>query len=170
MCSLLIHQDHQPGDGTHNSPRPSAHGLGHGVINKHVEGFSKVTLSGAVVDVSPCELGGVSAPSFSRISHPATMQRLLLPGLGGHLAGVRPIGSTRPFIRVQRWGCRPVAAQSFRDKPKYQGAFSVTIHNRVLSNALVLAGPQPSEASNGRVPKPTRAFPEKKGELPNVGS
>lgn len=102
-------------------------------------------------------------------SHPATMQRLTLPELGGHLPECARIGSTRPFIRVQRRGCLPVAAQTFRDKPKHKRFVPITVHLNRLSSVSLRAGVNTSEASNGRVPKPTRAFPEKKGELPNVG-
>lgn len=164
MCSHpLTINDRQKWTRPNDAPISRGH-CGHGVSNKRVKGFSKVTLSDFAVDVSPpCQLAGLRAPSFSRIQ----IGSRYLPLSHSRVRGFSPHASGS--YSMQRQCSSTVAAQSIRDKPKYQVVVSVTVHHRVLSNALVLAGPQPSEASNGRVPKLTRAFHEKEGELPNVG-
>lgn len=117
--------------------------------------------------------------SGHRNSHPTTMHRaFLLPALGGQLPVSAIRSCSRPFNSygarlqprsiIRATGLPSDTAHSATVKPSYQlTADRYLSHFRVLS-FVRLDRFKPSEASNGRVPKPTRAFHRNEGELPNV--
>jgi hypothetical protein len=67
-------------------------------------------------------------------------------------------------------GCTPTVRQSLAHHQTISRSGDVPhSHLSCLSSSVAFAGFEPSEASNGRVPKSCGAFPKKKGEFPNVG-
>jgi hypothetical protein len=157
----------------HQMNAAAALGRARGVTQRHTP---------AVVydDMQAVRLGrAVDARSFSRIFHwlpvssRATDRRAFLTSLAGArrtFPAARHCAERGAFHSAIASGCSPTIRQSLAHHQTICRTGDVPhSHLSCRSSSVAFAGFEPSEASNGRVPKSCGAFPKKKGEFPNVG-